>query len=167
MSDTEILAKDPNPFDGFRAHVVESELNDSNRVYVSAQSKGKHVMSPEHLKDFCRTPEGRGAFRRYKELLGAVCQYLNAGGSSDELQQMVGALAPVLEDYHEEQPPGWFLLDIVSSADTPVCIFTNDENTMCVVYKEDDYAYVEDSLDLLHSLEGAINDRQDTETDSV
>lgn len=120
-----------NPYDGL--HLSESLDGYFCNVYAEFSLGGNALAEPQHVLRYdTRDVEETGKARRVEGLLGSLCDYFNAGGNVEELQQLLVNLEPLVKQYAITLPDGYYILDYLQPhAEFAFC--HRDTGQVCLV----------------------------------
>lgn len=125
----------PNPYDGFRAEIFESKLNNRYELYVVVFSQGRRISQCLiHTSPIDRLAEIEARFY----VLQSMCRLMNTGEDPLVILRMAEGVQAFCED---RMPDGlespWQLTAVRYHVDEPIAIFTNTKTGKCVVIEED------------------------------
>lgn len=125
----------PNPYDGFRAEIFESKLNDRYELYIVVFSQGRRISQTLiHTAPINRLAEIEARFY----VLQSMCRLMNTGEDPLVILRMAESVQAFCEDRMPDGlAPPWQLVAVRFPVEEPLMIFTNTKTGKCVVVEED------------------------------
>lgn len=142
----------PNPYDGFRPELFESELNQHYELYIvlyaGGRRTGQHKVAVWPLRG-----DHLGEAQSHFYLLQAMCRFMNTGTDPVQILRLFENVFDFVEDRLPAglEPP-WHLQAVMCNVEEPTHVFSDGYD--CVVVKEDLYS---ESMTLVQLIEQAYD----------